>query len=86
MRRSRIQRRSWLALIPFARATPATDAPEWPQASIKDCLNSSEWVRRGLTLQQTTSPVPHQSLYTFSAPCLKPGATCSTFVLYSNRI
>ena len=35
--RSRIQRRSWLALIPLARATPATDAPGSPQASIRDC-------------------------------------------------
>ena len=46
MPRSRIQRRSWLALIPFARATPTTDAPGSPQASIRERLNSSEWVRR----------------------------------------
>ena len=46
VRPSRIQRRSWLALIPFARATPATEAPGAPQASIRDCLNASEWVRR----------------------------------------
>ena len=46
MPRSRIQRRSWLALIPLASATPATEAPGSPQASIRDCLNASEWVRR----------------------------------------
>ena len=46
MPRSRIQRRSWLALIPLAMATPATEAPGSPQASIRDCLNASEWVRR----------------------------------------
>jgi|JI6StandDraft_1071083.scaffolds.fasta_scaffold39098_3 hypothetical protein len=45
VRPSRIQRRSWLALIPLPKAPPATDAPSSPQASIKDCLNSSEWVR-----------------------------------------
>ena len=46
MPRSRIQHRSWLALIPLARAMPATEAPGSLQASIRDRLNSYEWVRR----------------------------------------
>ena len=40
--RSRIQRRSRWALIPFSSATPATEAPGAPQASIRACLNVSE--------------------------------------------
>jgi len=43
---SRIQRRNWFALPPFPSATPATDAPGGPQASIRDCSNASEWMRR----------------------------------------
>ncbi|MFO1263387.1 MAG: hypothetical protein U1E84_08635 [Rhodoferax sp.] len=36
-----------LALIPFANATAAMEAPGWRQAAMTLALNSGEWVRRG---------------------------------------